>query len=162
MRTPARAAVLALLCLALGAPGAYAQDEDGVHVDPDSPSGQEYEIPLESARRGAASGDSTGGSSSADSPPLFGDGVGTPEPASGSSGGDESGGSSGGGDRDRSQDREGKRPSERDAAQVKIAAGAPAAPDGGIGTSLLIAAISAVVLLLGAGLGVALRRGAGR
>jgi len=63
-----------LCCLVLVAPASAATD--GVFIDPSSPSGKEYAIPLEQARRDAA----TGGGSGAVQPgertaPLFGVGI---------------------------------------------------------------------------------------
>jgi hypothetical protein len=57
--------------------GAVAQDGDGVTVDPNSPSGHEYDIPTEGARREAS-----GGKKSRDprEAPIFGEGVSTPTP----------------------------------------------------------------------------------
>jgi hypothetical protein len=62
-------------------------DDGGVHVDPNSPSGREYDIPVQKARRqsnakkksgstsaGSGSGNSGSGSSGSG---LFGEGVGT-------------------------------------------------------------------------------------
>src|SRR5215207_7689413 len=64
------AAVLAMIWLA---PAARAQEE-GVFVDPGSPTGKEYAIPLDSARRQAdPSGDGAGGAP--ESAPLFGSGI---------------------------------------------------------------------------------------
>ncbi len=68
-----KVAATAALILAFIAPGAVAQ-EDGVFVDPDSPAGKEYVLPIDQARR-----DATG--AGARSPvtgrptPAFGEGV---------------------------------------------------------------------------------------
>ena len=63
------------LALAIGASGAEAQGQ-GVTVDPDSPSGKEYAIPLESARRQADPQRGTPTTASrASSAALFGEGV---------------------------------------------------------------------------------------
>jgi hypothetical protein len=64
-----------LLLAALLPSASAAQDEPGVHVDPGSPAGKEYEIPLEGARQEATGGrgqESGGGRAGA---PLFGAGV---------------------------------------------------------------------------------------
>jgi len=69
-----KVAAVALLTLALIAPTAVAQ-EDGVTVDPDSPAGKEYALPIDQARRDAANG---GGNASPGLPrptPAFGVGV---------------------------------------------------------------------------------------
>jgi hypothetical protein len=71
---------VALLITAL-APTPLALAQDGVFVDPESPAGKEYAIPLEQARREAAGGGSGrggeagGGSSGATGQPLFGVGI---------------------------------------------------------------------------------------
>ena len=52
-----------ILLAALLPSAAAAKDEPGVHVDPGSPSGKEYAIPLEGARRDASGGGSSSGSS---------------------------------------------------------------------------------------------------
>jgi hypothetical protein len=63
----------------LGVPGAAQAQEPGVHVDPDSPSGREYVIPLEEARRvGRDTADQPVPTSGSAQAPLFGDGI---EPA---------------------------------------------------------------------------------
>lgn len=75
---PARLLVACLIGALLSA-AAPARAQDGVNVDPDSPAGKEYAIPLESVRRGtSADGDVAGarvrpGERTA---PLFGAGVG--------------------------------------------------------------------------------------
>jgi len=61
-----------LASLALLAP-ATAQAQQGVHVDPSSPAGKEYAIPLDQARRQAGGAHSAGGASGR--PTLFGAGV---------------------------------------------------------------------------------------
>ena len=59
----------------VGSPVATAQD-DGVHVDPNSPAGKEYALPLDQARRDTSG---TGGANSAGGTPggapLFGAGI---------------------------------------------------------------------------------------
>jgi hypothetical protein len=72
-------ALLATLAAASLAPAAAAQEE-GVSVDPDSPAGQEYAIPLEQARRDAAGGGNAGHGSKGGGESLFGAGI---EPAEG-------------------------------------------------------------------------------
>jgi len=89
--------------LALAAPVALAQDDE-VFVDPGSPSGKEYALPVDSARQQAAK-DGRKRSSKTQAAPLFGEGVGggsDDAKASGSAGasgsrddGDSDGGSTG-------------------------------------------------------------------
>ena len=66
-----RSTAIILMGLVLLPPAAVAQD--GVLVDPDSPAGREYAIPLEEARRNAVGGHPTG--RPAADPPLFGAGI---------------------------------------------------------------------------------------
>jgi hypothetical protein len=65
-----------------GVPGGAAAQEDGVIVDPNSPTGKEYAIPLDKARRDSGtsqpkrSSDSGSGSTSTSSEPdRFGEGI---------------------------------------------------------------------------------------
>lgn len=140
-------------------PGALAQD-DGVTIDPDSPTAKEYAIPLESARRDAAPGRETS------EPPLFGEGV-TPE-----SDGDAQPASGGpGSSREPGKPRRASRDSGDDASNgdaltpsalkaVAEAAERPGAPGGGGSTLLVIGAgIALVAAAAGAGL-IARRRSA--
>jgi hypothetical protein len=87
-----RLALIALL-LAVAAPPAAAQ-QDGVFVDPDSPAGKEYAVPIDQACGEAAGG----GESGSGEEPLFGEGI---EPGSGDSAnkprGGEGAGQNGGG-----------------------------------------------------------------
>ena len=89
------ASILYLGLLLVGGGVATAQD-DGVHVDPNSPAGKEYALPLDSARRDAGGGATSGGGTSSYSAPLFGVGI---SERGGSSSGREgkSGSASGGG-----------------------------------------------------------------
>jgi len=67
---------IAALTLALTAPMAYGQVEDGVTVDPSSPAGKEYVLPVDQARRDAAEGGKGGRASKGSAPtPAFGVGV---------------------------------------------------------------------------------------
>jgi hypothetical protein len=91
-RFPSRANMkrlaLAVLLVLMASPSAAAQ-EDGVFVDPDSPAGKEYAVPIDQAR-----GEAAGGSNRPPGEePLFGEGI---EPAAGGSGTKNAGG--GGGD----------------------------------------------------------------
>jgi hypothetical protein len=67
---------VALLISAL-APPSLARAQDGVFVDPDSPAGKEYALPLEQARREAAGGANRGEgeASGGREPSLFGEGI---------------------------------------------------------------------------------------
>src|SRR5215216_4332513 len=98
-------AVVALGLVVPGAGVASAQDSE-VHVDPDSPAGKEYALPLDSARRDACgSPDGTGGSGgTGQSAPLFGAGVSNATGSGGSEGSDSGGGQ---GDGSSSADRGG-------------------------------------------------------
>jgi hypothetical protein len=134
----------ALVGLAVVAPGAGAQ----VHVDPDSPSGHEYEIPLESARRQAEPGRDRSapvpqGERSA---PLFGEGI-TPKSQP------QREQRSSGGERAPAKQRVGrvKTPAP---AEVRLAAANPGAPAGGLGSTALV--LLGGVLVLGAGVGAGL------
>jgi hypothetical protein len=149
------AALMCATLTAIGATDASAQS-GGVFVDPDSPSGKEYAIPLESARRQAdpqAPSGHAGGPAAAPAT-LFGEGVVSPSSTGGKSSSDEGG------------KRAGKRGStvaepDTDSATrdiVKIAASRPGAPDGGIGTPALVLGLGILVLLVGALAGVLIRR----
>jgi hypothetical protein len=144
-------AVLSLAALAFVLPtgSAAGKEEPGVHVDPGSPAGKEYAIPLESARREGAGGGvqgsgGGGGSASGSSPPLFGAGISQAKRHSSDGGGKDAGsGDSGGG-----------------AAPSAAKSVAARADDGG-SASLRTAGIAALVLLVGGGLGLGLRRALG-
>lgn len=151
-----RKAMLLVLCgLAATAPAASAQD-DPVFVDPDSPSGKEYELPIDRARQQGApqtqQGRSAGGTQAA---PLFGEGVEADgaAPAAGDSREAPRGARSGD-----STDRANRpRP---DVANARVAAerkAQAAAPEGGAGVAAIVG-VGAGVLLLGGLLGLLLRR----
>jgi hypothetical protein len=162
MRLAITIAAALLVWAALAVP-ASAQ-EPGVHVDPDSPTGQEYDIPLERARRKSSpSEDESSQGSRTPADTLFGAGI---EPSDDDGGGGGTGGSSGGGSVAGSGPDGGKtnasttlrRPSAKRPATVEAAISNPGAPDGGAGGTLLLGGIA--VALLGAGLagGLLLRR----
>src|ERR1700738_1512568 len=74
----ARAAMVsaAMTVLALGAPGAASAASSpgsGVHVDPGSPAGKQYVLPLPAALRETSGGQAVGSGTA--NPPLFGLGV---------------------------------------------------------------------------------------
>ena len=146
------------VAFAIGATDAAAQ-EPGVFfdpVDPDSPSGKEYAIPLESARRQAdPRGAPPTGASRAGSAALFGEGVLASGKGSPNSSGDRSAG----------KDRRGgegadttTRPRADVPAVVGSAASRPAAPDGGIATPILVLGLGLLVVLIGVLAGVVIRR----
>jgi LPXTG-motif cell wall-anchored protein len=90
----------AVVGLSLLAPApAAAQTQQGVFVDPNSPAGKEYAIPVEQARRDAAHGSNRQPVEAGDrSAPLFGEGV-MPDhsgSSSGASGGNTGRGTGGG------------------------------------------------------------------
>ncbi len=161
MRLAFTTAAALLVSAALAGP-ASAQ-EPGVHVDPDSPTGQAYDSPLERARRKSSPSEDEGARGSrtpADT--LFGAGIEPPDDddgggGAGASSGGGSGAGSGSGGRKAgsrgSRERGSKRP-----ATVQAAISNPGAPDGGAGGTLLLGGIA--VALLGAGLagGLLLRR----
>ncbi len=158
---------------ALLAPSAAAAQE-GVQVDPDSPAGVEYKLPLEQARRDGAPGADGGGVG-----PRSGGGSGGPAPRFGAGitrAGSQSGNDDGAGAAPDGSDRVGGEQSEdRDDAGVTGAGGRDAASpgtgesaasssrssaeDGGGSTGLILAGIALAVVVVGGGLGLALRRG---
>lgn len=160
---------LAVVVLLLPAP-ATAQ-EPGVSVDPNSPAGVEYDVPLAKARREAAGrseGPGPDGARSPGSQPLFG--VGIVEAAGGSPGsagarsrspdagpGDDGdrreakGAENGGRRSDRSNAGGTPSPGERSTAAIEAASGGGSQP-------LLTAGIAAGVLAVGLVLGFGLRR----
>ena len=104
MRIRATRAVLGCFLLLIAPSGAYAQEE-GVTVDPDSPSGKEYSLPVDSARDRASgkSGSTSSSPSDPDTDARFGEGLG----ASGTASADDDAtaqGDSGGEPRDPSKD----------------------------------------------------------
>ncbi len=140
---------------------ATARSGDGVTVDPNSPTGKEYAIPLQSARRDATQGTDTPGRAPQGerSVPLFGEGVGDSPAQSGSS----SGGSSLRAPRSSHEQpqRSSKRSADGGTVQDAIAGTRTVratVPDGGAGSVLTIGAVALSVLLLGAVLGSIARR----
>jgi len=135
--------VLRISLCGLGAmPAMAAAQADEVFVDPQSPSGKEYAIPIDRARSEAAP-KSKGPASGASQSPLFGDGVGTDDaPASGNGSAAAS-----------------ERPGDRQpAAQPPPAVlrAQAAAPDGSANGVML--AVAAGVLLIGTLIGLFVRR----
>jgi cobalamin biosynthesis Mg chelatase CobN len=86
-----------IAALAVLAPAAQAQElEPGVSVDPNSPAGKEYALPVDSARK-AAQGKTSKKKATDKKAPLFGEGVKSKKDSS-DSGASKSGSSSGSGD----------------------------------------------------------------
>jgi hypothetical protein len=158
-----RIAIIAVLLGLTLAPSAGAQ-EPGVFVDPDSPAGKEYAIPLEQARReaaGGASGREGGGDAGGSgAQPLFGVGI---ERSTRAAGGEDAGAatSGGGGDgsiRGANRQSRGPAPGAGDMAPNTGSSAAieAAARDGS--DALLTAGIVAAVLGVGLLAGFGLRR----
>jgi len=165
MRRHASLSSCVLLACLLLAPGASAQGGvDDPQVDPDSPAGTEYELPIDRARdraRGGGSGGSGGTSGAAGGQaPLFGEGV--EEEQAPRSGGESSTAkeapseqtpsSSGGADPPRTA---GERPATSAPEVARVQAPAPETGGGQLATP---AAIAAGVLLIGGLAGLLLRR----
>lgn len=161
------------LAVAIGAsPAAPALAQGGgVTIEPGSPSGKEYAIPLESARRDAArgGGDEVVPTQQGErSAPLFGEGVGDDD-----DGRAETAPSGGSGSKGTAPDRGSKQGSERPERAAGGGGGVQDAitgtrtvrasvPDGGLGSAATIGAVALSVLLLGGVLGsIARRRNAG-
>jgi hypothetical protein len=164
MRCSLRIAAISAVLATCTAGSAAAQD-DGVFVDPGSPSGKEYQIPLESARRQADPTTRAGAKVAPGerSSPLFGEGIepedDTASAGSGNGGGSSSGGSGGNGG---GGSTPGTTPATQDPGRTTLpAATRPGAPDGGGGTTLMILGGAAVVLLAGGLGGYAMRRSSG-
>lgn len=155
------AGILAIATLCLPAP---AVAQDGVFVDPDSPSGKEYQIPLESVRRQADPATRAGAKVAPGqrSAPLFGEGI---DPEAASSGAAGPGGGAGGaapGSRGSSASTGagtgsgGGSASAADA--IAAARSQPGAPAGGTDSTFVILGGAMLVLLAGSAAGLALRR----
>jgi hypothetical protein len=161
MRLAMTTAAVLLAWAALSVP-AEAQ-EPGVQVDPDSPTGQEYDIPLERVRRRSSPSEDEGSRASrtpADT--LFGAGIEPPDDgesgsgAGGSGSARSSGTGSGSGGAARSGSNE---PSpQRPPAAVQVAIRNPGAPDGGVGGPLLLGGVAVALLAAGLAGGLLLRR----
>lgn len=158
-----RRTVLPLACLVMASfvPPAQAQ----VFVDPDSPTGREYDIPLERARRDASSTPSSGEPYRSRTAPLFGEGIdGPPQDESTAPMAQSSGDGTGGGSTGR--DRERDEPATKRSAQrrrpvpptVQAAVQQPGAPARDGRTTLLIGLVGLLVVGLGAAGGMVLRR----
>ncbi len=156
----ARRTLITLAVAAVGLPAGSASAQDGVVVDPSSPSGKEYAIPLDAARRDAAPGGQNSGGDS-QSAPLFGEGVGDTQAES----------STPAGTKPTSDDEKSQRRSRRlGTATPEVSTAEPtlrpsrpvaaALPDGDASSTLTVAAVALSVLLLGGVIGsIARRRG---
>jgi hypothetical protein len=165
-----------VLSVALVGPSASFAAEPGVHVDPNSPAGKEYQLPLETARQQAAGGTATGGRGSGgsgargatstagpSSAPLFGQGI-TPPRSRGLEGGNPAGHGDVGlsharSRRGRLESRSRRASDRRVAARRHRSEALLTRPSSGLSDGVLVA-IAAGVLLSVAGLGLVIRRAA--
>jgi hypothetical protein len=162
--TSLRASLAVGICL-LAAPSAGATPP-GLHVDPDSPGGKEYAIPLDQARDNATGGGG-GGSHSSDGSgsQLFGAGIGSGSDSGGSGGSGDSGGSSpsssgrSGGSNDGAGSQSDKpAPSSGAHSRLSTLDVAAANPQAGAQAPLLVLGGSAGIVFAGVLLGLMLRR----
>lgn len=160
MLTSLRAGLLMLLFgLAVMAPVASAQDDE-VIVDPDSPSGKEYELPIDRAReQAAASTPKPASAAGARSAPLFGEGV---EPAGAGTRAAQGTRAMGGGPRGGSSGAAGANRADRATVAAAAERTAQAAAPGGASGLVAIIAAGGGVLLVGGLVGLLLRRRAAR
>jgi hypothetical protein len=142
----------ALVLLGGAGTNAMAQQQ-GVHVDPDSPSGKEYKLPLDDARRDAAGGIGSGDRGGGKGPPLFGAGISKPE----TSGTDSVSPREGHRDVGSSGDATGKKASSPGGRDDSETPQAVAESGDGLSPLMLTALIALGVLLLGAIVGFSLR-----
>jgi hypothetical protein len=146
-------AAVAALSSFVFAQAAFGQ-EDGVFVDPDSPSAKQYSIPLERERREADPSQEPGAGvqQGARTSPLFGAGIEGVERAAPPRSSER---------KPRSTKRSGK-PSEPQASDdrkiLQAATSHPGAPGGGFEGALAIGSVAIAVLLVGGAAGVLLRR----
>ena len=153
-----------LFFLLAGTPAADAQ-QARVFVDPNSPTGSEYDIPLERARREASPSAEGAQPSRSAASALFGEGISAPPAQTSGSAARSSRGQSangtgrGGSAKGTSGGRRGEVRSGRTVpAVVESAIKRPGAPAGGAGSLALLAAAGLAVALLGMGTGLLLRR----
>jgi hypothetical protein len=152
----------ALLLMAATLPGAAMAQQDGVFVDPDSPTGKEYALPAEDARRQADPGSKhgSGGREHGSRPTaLFGVGVGD-----GGGGGDKPSGGHGGGSPSGGHDRTpvAARPdggiTARTERALRAATTHPGPPGGSGGMLAVILGTGAAAVLAGVAGGILIRR----
>jgi hypothetical protein len=150
-----RTAVLALsVTVALVAPAPAPAQDDEVYINPDSPSGVEYDLPLERARRGADPEREAGAdvARQSQSAPPFGSGVGPSE--------DEPIGARSKGQAQARTKANAARDG-RDPAlppEVVAAAAQPVSPADSSGSTLIYAGLGALVVAAGGVIGLLLRR----
>jgi len=150
--------VCCAIAAAIGPASAALAQGDDPDVDPGSPAGTEYQLPIDRARAEAGGGGSTGSPEGPQQTPLFGEGVERTAPSAGSSSRPPSDGTSSppaassgtGGKRDPGT-----------ATPEAVRSQAPT-PEAGSGTALAIGGSAAGVLLIGALGGLTLRRRASR
>jgi hypothetical protein len=159
--------VVAFLFASLALPTAAQAQGPGVFVDPDSPAGTEYAIPLEEARRhGAPDAAPRPGGGDA-GPPLFGEGITRAPGASAARGGsagsadgsEGTGGGGRGGDRGAGKAADGEVLGAQEASRARRrgSMAVEAAAQGG-SDALLTAGIAGTVLAVGLLVGFGLRR----
>ena len=150
--------ILMLVFVFPAAASAQQPNEDGVFVDPDSPTSKEYAVPTEEARRdasgGASGGSSAGGSDGGAEAPLFG--VGVDDSKSGEGSGDDSGTDGGSADRGTAGGTDGSSVDAENAGNVGVSSAG--GDDGGLSTGLVTGGIALLVLLIGGGIAYALKR----
>jgi hypothetical protein len=138
-----------MLGLCFSATAAQAQ-EPGVVIDPSSPAGTEYALPLNDARNGGShgSGGSHPAASGGDGSQLFGAGI---KPSKGN-------GSSRGAARKRHRGRSGEASVPAIPLVRQSRPSVATVPQAGAGTSLMVAGSAAIVVLAGTLLGLLVRR----
>ena len=147
------AACVATSALLMAGGGASFAQSDGVHIDPESPAGKEYALPLESARENASPNLAGGGSSNpngdsrgagANPAPLFGAGISPRKAAAG-------------GERPEQQDKEREGGEAMGGVEAGAVPAAVADNESGLSAGLLSALIGGGVLVVGGALGLSLR-----
>ncbi len=164
-----RGSIHCIVACALVAPSAAVAQEQ-VQVDPNSPAGVEYKLPLEQARRDAqpdaSGGGGRGGGGGGGPTPLFGAGI-RPVGSEGADGGKgtrDDGNRAGGEQSGDSGDRRVTGAGGRDLASLGADESKPSfssatAADGESSAGLILGGIALAVVVAGAALGLALRRG---
>jgi hypothetical protein len=153
---PAVAARLLIVIFVLGLP-AVAAGQESPKLDPNSPAGVEYQLPLDRAREEAA-GETQRDSGGAKRAPAFGAGVTERRSSTKDDGSDEGSGEADGGEAEFGKAHF----AEADFGEAPANTGAKTASatsGGGAGASVPL--IAAAVLLVGGALGLGLRRGLG-
>lgn len=145
-----RAAGLLAALGVLGGAGPAAAQSDGVVVDPESPAGKEYALPLDKARQDAAPAPGAG-TTGEEETPLFGAGISKRNSAE-DGGGDKGDGSDGGGQ----ADGRGGGEDVGGAAERSVTAAASASGSG-LSSGWLTALVAMGVLLVGGIVGLSLR-----